>query len=236
MHIIALLTLIVIIVFFTYEGFCNGLYHSSYLLINHLIGALIALTFAEHLADLIQNQIPTFQRYPGPAYLTVISVAVLFGGTRGLGSYLRQKFTAGEITSLDLLDKVGGGILGLTDGLVMSGFTLILFTLLPFLAYIPGDYGRIKTEQLPIDSGAIMLNFYKSCSEKMGGNQPFLIEEEPILQDNNRDGRPDGGPGVGFEDINENGTWDRGWMWTYRHHADFTVDDVKQAVGEENGE
>lgn len=231
MHIIAFLTLIIIIVFFTYEGYRNGLYQSTYLLLNHLIGFLVALTFAHPLAGFIQNVIPALQTPPMPEYLVVISVALLFGVTRGAGSFLRTRFTVGGIDGLRLVDRIGGSVLGLTDGVVISGFTLILLALMPFMPYIPGDFGRIRTRSLPVDTGAIMLRFYALSAHKMSGNRPFLLEGEPILKRNQQDGLPDGGPGVGFEDINNNGKWDRGWMWEYRHHADFTVGDVVKARG-----
>lgn len=233
MHTIALLSVIIILIFFTYEGYHNGLYQATYMLANHLLGFLIALTFGEHLAELIVNTVPAFESHPGPEYLIVISVAVLFAATRAAGAYLRQQFIADEISALQLVDKIGGGVMGLADGLVISGFALILFSLMPFMAYIPGDYGRIKTNQLPIDTGAVMLKFYGMSSQKMSGKRPFLLEGEPILKDADRDGLPDGGPGTGFEDINGNGEWDRGWMWKYRHHADFTVEEVEQATGKE---
>lgn len=232
MHIVALLALIVIIVFFTYEGYCNGLYQSTYLLMNHIIGFLIALTFGKPLAALVQHLVPLLETHPMPEYLTVTSVVVLFAVTRGAGSFLRQRFTVGGVDAMDLVDRIGGSILGLADGFVISGFTLIVLTLMPFLAYIPGDYGRIRTTSLPVDTGALMLNFYKLSAQKMGGGRPFLMENEPVLQDQNMDGAPDGGFGQEYKDVNSNGTWDRGWMWKYRNNADFTVRDVVRSMGE----
>jgi hypothetical protein len=208
-----------------FDGFRSGLFRTAYALLRHLLAFMAAITFAGPVSGLI----PGFKLHPGPQYARVISVAVIFGVVVGVGRYLRNKFTAADVSGLELADKIGGSILGLLNGVVLSGFVLILWTLMPFAPYVPGDYGRIKTKSLPVDTGSVMLHFYKFSAGRMGGSRTFLLDGEPVLQDENLDGVPDAGPGVGFEDVNGNGEWDRGWMRQYRNHADFRVEDVEKA-------
>lgn len=230
MHIIAVLGTLVIIGFMAFDGFRSGLYRTAYMLFRHILAFLVALTLAAPVANLTKTLVPSFKLHPGPQYLRVVSVGVLFGVVVGLGRYLRNNYTPADVQGLQWPDKIGGGTLGLINGIVLSGFVLILWTLMPFVPYVPGDMGRIKTQRLPIDSGAMMLKFYKYSAGRMGGGRPFLLEGEPILEDTDRDGRPDGGAGSGFDDLNGNGEWDPGWLQRYRNHAEFRVRDVELAT------
>lgn len=229
MHIVAILATLIIIGFMAFDGFRSGLYRTTYALLRHLFAFLAAITFAAPLSGLILTLVPNFKLHPGPEYVRVIAVAITFGLVVGLARYLRNRFTAADVSGMALADKIGGSVLGLLNGIVLSGFVLILWTLMPFARYVPGDYGRIRTQSLPFDTGAAMLRFYKYSADRMGGSRTFLLDGEPVLQDQDADGVPDAGPGVGFEDLNGNGEWDRGWMARYRNHADFRLEDVEKA-------
>jgi uncharacterized membrane protein required for colicin V production len=229
MHVVAILATLIIIGFMAFDGFRSGLFRATYALVRHLLAFLAAMTFAVPVAGLILSLVPNFSTHPGPQYVRVIAVAIIFGVVVGAARYLRNRFTAADISALDLPDKIGGSILGLLNGVVLSGFVLILWTMMPFAKYVPGDYGRIRTTSLPFDTGAVMLRFYNYSAGRMGGSRMFLLHSEPVQQDANADGVPDAGPGVGFEDLNGNGEWDRGWLTRYRNHADFRVEDVEKA-------
>jgi hypothetical protein len=247
MHLIALLATLVILGLMIYQGYQGGLFASAVAFTRNVLAFVCAMTFCEPLAVLVLKLVPSFELYPGPLYLRVIAFATAFGIVMGVGNWLNEKFLSQDLLAHPLADRIGGTALGLLSGVIISGFVLILCTMMPFLKCIPGDFGRIQTDKLLPDSGGIMLRIYGWSAGRMGGNRMFLLEDEPIVKgrDANHDGRPDGldingdgrpdalfdgtYPPQTYQDLNKNGVWDRGWLWLYRHHADFYVEDVELA-------
>ncbi|MBS3762677.1 MAG: CvpA family protein [Planctomycetes bacterium] len=235
MQVVAILLLLVIFGIMIYGGISSGFFDSVYALMRNLLGFVLALSLCDPLTCLMTGLITRFKLHPGPLYMRMIVFATVFGVTVGVAGTLRRKLTSPDLPSYPIADPVAGGILGVFNGLVVSGFVLILYALLPFVKYIPGDAGRIETQKLPVDSGALMLKYYGYLSDRMGGSKKFLVDPEPVLPggDRNGDGLPDGRnpvPGKAFRDLNGNGRWDRGWLWRYRSHADISFVDYQRAA------
>jgi len=223
--IIGSLVVILLILAMIYSGQRDGGYVSAYSLMRNVLGFLIAMTFYEPVAAMINSSANLAD--PGPAYVRLGSFAVLYGVVVGLGRWLRLKYTVPQVKSFQWMDKAMGGVLGLFNGLVVSGVILLVWSLCPFAKYLPQDYGRIDPQGLWVDSGSAMLKFYDFSTGRIPGSKKFVLEE-PLKQDNDGDGEVDPGE---YEDINENGEWDPGWMWKYRSHADLAPEDVGSAGG-----
>jgi len=124
---------------------------------------------------------------------------------------------------------------GLANGVVVTGALLILWSLMPFAKYLPGDYGTARVQAGLLDTGTAMLRFYDFAQARMGGGRPFLLEPEPVVTDPNGNGRPDEA-GDEFADYNRNGQWDRGWLWRYQRHGTVLPDHIEHLVeGAEGG-
>ncbi|MFW5923909.1 MAG: CvpA family protein, partial [Planctomycetota bacterium] len=163
------------------------------------------------------------QTYPGPDYLLPVCFATLFAVMCGIARSLRNRFTAAEVPSFNLVDRIGGASLGLVNGVVISGVVLILWSLMPFAPAVPADWGRVRTRELPLDSGALMLQFYSHASDRMGG-EDFVLR----TPDDERETVNEG------EELPETRypALENGWLWLYRHHADFRPEDVERAKGQ----
>ena len=245
MHTIALIGVLLVLAVMIYGGYRSGLFEGVFALCRNLLAFLIGVTFCGPLTGLITSMVPDFELHPGPLYLRVISLALLFAITFGLAGFLRGRYAGTHVEAIRLVDPIAGSVLGFFNGVILTGIVLILWALMPFAKYIPGDFGRIQTERLPLDTGSIMLHVYDYVSGRMGGGKSFLLESEPITADANNDGLPDSRrdldgdgapdpvPGESFTDVNDNGRWDRGWVWLYRRHADFYKRDVDLAASTE---
>jgi len=242
MTIIASLGTIFIIALMAYDGARNGLFASCYALVRNVLGFLFAFTLFEPLGGLLSRLFA--EEHPGPLYLRAVAFVALFGAVFTLGRWLKISYTEPRVPSYRHADRVGGGALGLLNGFVLAGVVLIFWSLMPFAKFLPRDFGRVRTDKLPVDAGSQLLRFYNHCTHTMGGGKRFLLNDEPILADKEEpfgvpdalrdidgDGEPDMVPGESFQDENGNGRWDRGWLWRYRAHADFHMEDFRRAVG-----
>ncbi len=242
MTIVAVLATIVLIVVMTYDGVRSGLFSAVYSLVKNVLAFLIALTLCEPGMSLLTRFLP--ERHPGPLYYKAIAFATVFTVVFGFGRWLKLNYTILDVQTPRYADYIGGGAFGLLNGIVLGGVVLILWSLMPFAKFLPADFGRIRTEKLPLDSGTLMLRFYDHCTGTMGAGRTFLLQDEAVLKDEEEpygipdalrdldgDGLDDVVPGESFQDLNGNGEWDRGWLWRYRTHADLRPEDVYDAVG-----
>jgi len=201
----------------TYGGQRDGFYFAIYSTARNLIAFLCAMTFCEPLAVMLTHLIS--DKGPAHAYFVVISFAATFGIVFTLLRWLKIKYTYPVVECPMLVDRIGGGAAGLFGGIALSGTVLILWSLMPFMAYIPADLGRIEIHSKTLDTGAIMLKFYDNTAGRMKGNTEFLLEDEELVSDPNKNGRAD--PGEQYNDLNLNGKWDRGWLWKYKNYANI---------------
>lgn len=216
--VIAVLVVLALLGLTAFAGFRDGVFFSTYALMRNLIAFLCAMTFREGLAGVMETLVTA--AHPAHDYFVLISFVLILGGVFLLGRFLKVRYTIAYVPCPHLVDKIAGSTAGLLNGIVVAGVLLIGWSLVPFAKYIPSDLGRVHIKAKMLDSGAIMLRYYKFAEERMGGNVPFLLDDEKIAEDLNNNGRAD--PGEGFHDSNYNRKWDRGWMWKYRNHASIT--------------
>lgn len=219
--IIASIVVIIILLAMIYSGQRDGAYVAAYGLMRNLLAFLIAMTFYEPVSALVTRM--AGGTHPGPDYYRVLSFAVLYGAVVGIGRWLRLTYTVPEVRCLAWLDRGLGAVFGLGNGIVVAGLVLVVWSMLPFVKYLPRDYGRVEPQNLWVDAGSGMLVFYDFATGPIPGSKKFVLEE-PLKQDSNGNGRVDPGE---FEDVNENGQWDPGWLWRYRQHADITREEVE---------
>lgn len=223
--IIMSVVVILLILAMLYSGQRDGGFVAAFSLMRNLLGFLIAMTFYGPVASLINSQANLAD--PGPAYVRLGAFAVLYGVVVGLGRWLRLNYTIPEVQSFQWLDRSVGGVLGLLNGVVVTGVLLIVWSLCPFMKYLPQDYGRVDPQGLWVDSGSAMLSFYDFATGRIPGSKKFVLQE-PLDKDKDGDGEVDAGE---FEDLNENGEWDPGWLWRYRNYADIKQEDISSAGG-----
>lgn len=209
----------------TYAGYRDGAFSGAYALARHLVAFLVAMTLVAPVAGLIGYVLPS--TYPWDLYARVIALATLYAAVLGLARWAKTSFTPARVPSFPLVDHISGVPLGLASGIVLTGFLLILWSLMPFARYLPQDVGRVNPDSLLVDSGGAMLGFYSFMARKMPGGRTFLLEDEPVTEDVDGDGEFDDGVGEEWKDVNRNGRWDRGWLWYYGHNSDFTPDVLK---------
>lgn len=239
---VAIIGVIVIVLLAAFDGVRTGLFATACSAVRNVLAFLLALTLCEPLVNVLTKVFA--DQHPGPLYYRAIAFAGVFGFVFGIGRWLRVRFTIPDVRSYYYADYIGGGALGVLNGIVLAGTVLVLWSLMPFAKFLPSDFGRISTDKLPLDAGRVMLRFYGRCTHTMGAGRTFLLEDERVLADREEpygvpdaiadldgDGQLDPVPGETFEDLNGNGRWDRGWLWLYRNHADFRVGDLYAAVG-----
>jgi len=222
--VLTLLAVLALLLATTYAGYRDGFFIATYALMRSLVAFLCAMTFCEPLRAVLTSVIS--DKYPAPQYLLPIAYLLVFGLVMVLGRWLKIQYTEPGLSCPAAVDHTAGPLIGLLHGVVFTGTLLILWSMLPFAKFIPADQGRINSRLGKLDTGRSMLVFYDFVQDHMGGNLPFLLNDEPIVNDADGDKRAD--PGDEFKDLNANGTWDRGWAWKYEHYADIGDDALKR--------
>ena len=223
MHIVALLGTLVLVGVMTYAGYRDGAFQTAYSLLRNLIGFLLAMTLFEALGNLLTVFFP--KTHPGPLYYSALMFAVILALVFSLGRWVKIEFTKITVSTYPLVDRIAGIACGLANGIVLTGTLLVLWSLLPFAKFVPGDLGRVDPDRLragpvSLDAGRAMLSFYKFTADKVSGGRTFLLDDEPRSP-------PDEEGRFRYEDVNRNGQWDRGWLWRYRTQGDFHLDDLE---------
>jgi len=214
---VATLGVLALLVCMTYAGVRDGLFFSTYALMRNLVAFMAAVTFCQPLAMFLGWLIT--DSYPARQYFLALGYGAAFGVTFAVGRWLKIRYAYPDVQCPFWVDRICGGLVGFLNSYVVTGTLLILWTLLPFARYIPGDHGRLHPPSAILDSGAVMLKAYDVLASNMPGNTPFLLEDEEVVEDHNNNARADAGDS--FDDVNGNGKWDRGWMWVYRNHAEI---------------
>jgi hypothetical protein len=234
MNIAFIVITLVILGAMIYAGIRDGAFFSLYALLRNLLGFLVAMSFTEPVTQLVLH-FERLQLHPGPLYVRAFVFptlfAVVFAGMR----WLKTRYTTVDIAIFVIPDRIVGGIFGLLNGIVMVGLLLIVWSFMPFAKFLPGDFGRVNTDTGILFPGRLMLRFYDFTTRRMPGGRMFLLEDEPVVRDSDGDGEFDP-PSAGFKqpelfrDLNENGLWDRGWLWRYKNHADIHMKDMEGAA------
>lgn len=240
MVIIAFLATAVIIGIMAYEGIKTGLFDASLKLVRDLLALIVCITLAGPIALGVLSRLPGMGDPPVPSYLYVVVFGLCYGGMIILFNQLKDRIFRTKVSVQKYADMVGGGLLGAVDGVILSGMLLIFWTLLPFVPYMPSDVGRINTRSLPLDTGSLALKVYACVADRMQGNTPFLMDAEPVIEDDNVETESTVEDTIGdykivFNDLNGNGRWDRGWLWHYRNHADLKSREVERYTSDTAG-
>ena len=226
MSTIVSLVTVVLLGLLIYAGIRDGAFLSIYALLRNLFGFLVAMTLMEPLADLVSLVAP--KDHPWPLYYRSWAFAAVFGIVFVAARSLKVRYAPAEVAAIPLVDRIAGGICGALNWTVVIGFLLILWSITPFVKFLPGDFGRIETDSGILFPGRAMLRFYGYSARRMSGGRKFLLEDEELTLDRNKNGVFD--EGDEFRDVNNNGVWDRGWLWRYGSHADFHMRDIELAV------
>jgi uncharacterized membrane protein required for colicin V production len=221
--VIATLLVVLVVGLSVYGGARDGFFFTIYALVRNLFAFLCAMTFCEPLARVLEQTLT--RSYPAHAYFAMLSFGAIFGVVFALGRWLKVHYTVPGVFCLAVVDKVVGPALGLLNGVVITGTLLILWSLMPFAKYIPGDVGVIRIQSRTLDTGAMMLRFYDHETRSIPGKGVFLLEDEPLKTDENKNLRAD--EGDSYVDRNNNRRWDRGWLWKYKHYGDITPGDLQ---------
>ncbi len=224
---IGLLVVLVLLGLMGFAGYRDGIFFTTYALMRNLVGFVCAMSFCQHVArvfEALTSDTPTAHEY-----FVLISFVLIMAIVFMLGRWLKTQYTVGSVPCAEYADKIAGPVIGVLNGVVITGFLLITWSMLPFAKYVPGDYGRLQIKAGVLDTGAMMLRYYKYAEQRMGGSTPFLLHDERIEEDPNQNGRAD--EGEGYFDANQNGQWDRGWLWKYRNYASITWEDVEDLPG-----
>ncbi len=224
---LALLFVLAMVLFLAYSGLRDGVFFSTYALARNFVAFLFAMTFTPAMSKFLEAMLGG--GHPAPQYYRAISFATILGVVYVVGRLLKVHYAEPEVRCLGWVDRIGGPIVGVLNAVVFTGAVLVLWSMLPFAKYLPGNWGNAHPSAL--DTGSAVLRVYDHMEERMGGNAPFLIHDEPIHEDLNGNGRVD--PGDAFVDLNGNGQWDRGWLWHYEHHATITTRDIERIPGVE---
>jgi len=228
---IATIGVILLVLLAALAGLRDGVFFTTYALLRNCIAFICAMSFSEPLARLLEKLFT--DAHPAEEYFLFIAFAAICGAVFALGRFLKVTFTAPQVPCHALVDKAGGVTLGALNGVVVTGLLLVMWSLVPFAKYIPGDHGRVHIKSGILDTGAMMLKFYKRVEQGMGGSAVFLLDDEPIVEDLNNNGRAD--PGETFRDMPPaNGRWDRGWLWKYRHQG-FVLPGDLEVLGRQPG-
>jgi len=221
--VIATLLVVLVVGLSVYGGVRDGFFFTAYALLRNLFGFLCAMTFCEAFARVLEQTVTG--SYPAHSYFVLLSFAGIFAAVFVLSRWLKMHYTVPGVLCLAVVDKTVGPVLGLLNGIVVTGTLLILCSLMPFAKYIPGDVGVIRIQSATVDTGTMMLRFYDHETRCLPGNGVFLLEDEPLKTDANKNLRAD--EGDLYVDRNKNGRWDRGWLWKYKHYGDITPGDLR---------
>lgn len=218
------LFVIAVVILMGLAGYRDGAWFSAYALMRNSIAFVCAMTFAAPVGRLLENVITSGGH--AREYFFCIGFGLVAGIVFMIGRWLKVTYTVPHVPATLWGDRIGGPALGILNGIVVTGTVFVLWSLVPFAKYMPGDTGTIKVKD-GLDTGVAMLRFYKFTERRMGGGRPFLLHDEPLITDLNRNGRIE--PGEEFDDVNGNGQWDRGWLWRYENHGEILPSDLPGA-------
>lgn len=225
----ATLFVLAVLVLMPLAGYRDGLFFSTYALVRNFIAFLCAMTFRDKLAGLMAAMISRNPTAEG--YFAVISFVLIFGAIFMLGRWLKVTYTVPQVQGISLVDRIGGPIVSVLNVVVTTGTVFIVFSMLPFARFLPGDLGRFQIQGGIFDTGATMLRVFDHVQGCMGGGREFLLHPETITTDANLNGRAD--PDDLFDDADRNGLWDRGWLWHYRNFCEIQPEDIPPEPAEE---
>ena len=227
---IATLFVLALLVLMALAGYRDGLFFSTYALVRNFIGFLCAMTFHMKLADIMSSVI---SRSPIAAeYFQVIAFMLIFVAVFLLGRWLKITYTVPQVSSILMVDRVAGPIVSVLNAVVVTGTVFIVFSMLPFVKFLPGDIGRFQPGPSKLDTGAAMLGVFSHVQGCMGGGRYFHLHDEQIVTDVNGNGIAE--PEVdSINDMDGDRQWDRGWLYYYDTFCEIKPEDVPEPAAAE---
>lgn len=132
-----------------------------------LVSLVVALAFAEPLADLLKGfEMPA--AYTFPAAFVGLFVGAVVAIRMAVGGFV----PAGVVRFTPAIDKGGGGLFGALAGLVFAGAVLIACSMLP-------EAFRIDGSKLRLDAGTRLLRTFARCAEPNEAGRSLLVQGEP---------------------------------------------------------
>jgi uncharacterized membrane protein required for colicin V production len=150
-------------------GVQNGLFLAVLAGMHALLSLVVALAFAEPLADLLVSfELPAVYAFPSAFGLLLVGTA--FGIRLAVGGYVPEE----AVRFAPVIDKLGGGLVGAVAGMVVAGIFLITASVVP----VPEAF-RIEGPQLRYDLGTRLLRTFARCVEPDDAKRAILLDGEP---------------------------------------------------------
>lgn len=163
----------VIVVLTTFEGVRQGVVRRAV----ELVGLVAIFVFASRLADLLAPRLESWTGMGGSAAFYSSWAVVLIGGivvVRLVATGLRKVV---HLTIAGWLDRVGGGVLGLTFGLVLASCLFLLITFLPGTEDLAEDIHASEPAEMLLHFAP---SLYDAAAEISGGERFFDMLQEHI--------------------------------------------------------
>jgi hypothetical protein len=132
-----------------YYHWREGLFNAACLLACVFLSGLFAFNFFEPLAGWLESWI---NNSPLQGYEDFIALVLLFAVGLGLLRAATNAINNNEIEYLPMLNQIGGGVLALITGYLLSGFLICAMETLPwsqhFLGFEPYSESEMKTRSL----------------------------------------------------------------------------------------
>ncbi len=150
-------------------GVQNGLFLAVLAGMHALVSLVVALAFAEPLAAvLVSFELPQVHAFAAAFGLLLAGTAV------GIRLLVGEYVPADLVRFAPLIDKVGGGLVGMVAGIVVAGTALIACSIAP----IPETF-RIDGSKLGYDMGTKMLRTFARCVQTDDAKRAILLDGEP---------------------------------------------------------
>jgi len=150
-------------------GVQNGLFLAVLAGMHALVSLVVALAFAEPLAAvLVSFELPQVHAFAAAFGLLLVGTAV------GIRLLVGEFVPADVVRFAPLIDKVGGGLVGMVAGIVVAGTALIACSIAP----IPETF-RIDGSKLGYDMGTKMLRTFARCVQTDDAKRAILLDGEP---------------------------------------------------------
>lgn len=150
-------------------GVQNGLFLAVLAGMHALASLVVALAFAEPLAAvLVSFELPQVHAFAAAFGLLLVGTAV------GIRLLVGEYVPADVVRFSPLIDKVGGGLVGMVAGIVVAGTALIAGSIAP----IPETF-RIDGSKLRYDMGTKILRTFARCVQTDDAKQAILLDGEP---------------------------------------------------------
>ncbi len=123
------LTILIVVILFSIRGIIRGLVLEITSLIGLIVGYLVAMLFLDQLTNLFLSLFPALPK----ALMQIVSFLILFIGSNLLLKVLAHLLTKTlKLALLGWLNRLLGGLAGLTKSVILMSMVVFLFSFIPF--------------------------------------------------------------------------------------------------------